>query len=87
MVASAANKKAFGFEGYTSPTNKQHFKHPFSPQKFPKLTVPREKKETFITEVVKKKSFIIQGPDHYSKIVNWDKVLPARRGMFLKSER
>jgi hypothetical protein len=30
---------------------------------------------------------MIQGPDHYSKIKNWEKALPARAGMFLKGER
>ena len=68
MVASAANKKAFGFDGYISPSNKEVFKHPFSAQKFPKLTIPRVKKDSFITEIVKKKSFILTGPDNYSKI-------------------
>ena len=88
MVQSVTNtKKAFGFEGYITPSNKPLLMNPFNPIKAPKLTIPRVKKDSYITEIIKKKSFIIQGPDHYSKIEKWENLSPPRSGMFKKSER
>ena len=73
MVSAAASKKAFGFEGYTSPTNLQKLKDPFSPNKFPKLTIPRIKKESYIGEALRKKSYMISGPGSYGKLDEWSK--------------
>ena len=49
MIPSMS-KAAFGFEGYTSPNNKQMLKEPFKVKQHPKLTIPRVKKDTYITE-------------------------------------
>ena len=86
-MSAAANKKAFGFEGYSSPNNLEQITDPFSPTKFPKLTIPRIKKESFFTEAIRKKSYMVCGPNSYSKLSEWDKALPARAGMFKKNER
>lgn len=50
MINTSLKKTTFGFDGYRSPNNKQMLKNPFAGTKFPKLTVPRQRKDTFITE-------------------------------------
>ena len=66
------SKKVFGFDGYTSPTNKAQLIDPFTNKKFAKLTAGRTKKESFFAEICRRKAFMLKGPDHYSQISNWE---------------
>lgn len=60
---------------------------PFTGRKYAKLTAGRTKKESFIAEMCRRKAFIINGPDKYSNIQNWENNLPKRNGMFFRTQR